>query len=545
MAADEPEGDSRLNVSRRSLIGGMIAVGSVPHELFAGTASPTTDEVDRLLTERISKVVVIYAENRSFNNLFGNFPGLQKPLSALTPEDYRQRDRDGSVLERLPPIWGGLVPKAQFVQHREYRIGEADLAPLANAPFPLRTAEGDPLPLGLITRDLIHSFYNHQHQINGGRNDGFVAWGDSGALVMGRYADTSVNLRLYRLAQEFTLCDNFFMGAFGGSFLNHQYLIAARPAYYPDADKGPAADRIAILDGDPKGIGLRQKPTSPRSALDGPVDFLPSQLTPDFHAVNTMGPPFSPAFSRDRLRPDFADPADARTVPPQSHLTIGDLLNRKGVDWAWYSGGWQLAIDGHGLGEGFPAQPNFQPHHQPFNYFAQFGPGSTERSRRLRDAGTGDSARTNKFLAAIEQDALPTVSFYKPQGDLNMHAGDSDVESADRHIATIVDALRNSRDWEKMLIVVTFDENGGWWDHVAPPKGDRWGPGTRIPAIIISPHAQRATVDHSLYDTGSIARFLSRRFGLPKLPGLILREAAMIRAGGNAPGDLTGALVFG
>lgn len=113
---------------------------------------------------------------------------------------------------------------------------------------------------------------------------------------------------------------------------HHQYLIAARPAYYPNADKGPAAAKIAVIDGDPRGIGLRQRPTSPRSALDGPVEFLPSQLPPDFYALNTMGPPFWPAFSRDAQRLNFADLSDSRAVPPQSHLTIGELLNRKALN---------------------------------------------------------------------------------------------------------------------------------------------------------------------------------------------------------------------
>ena len=67
-----------------------------------------------------------------------------------------------------------------------------------------------------------------------------------------------------------------------------------------------------------------------------------------------------------------------------------------------------------------------------------------------------------------------------------------------------------------MLIVVTYDENGGFWDHVAPPKGDRWGPGTRIPAIIVSPFAKKGYVDHTQYDTTSILRFITRRFELPR-----------------------------
>ena len=162
----------------------------------------------------------------------------------------------------------------------------------------------------------------------------------------------------------------------------------------------------------------------------------------------------------------------------------------------------------------------------------------------MRDAGIGETAATNHFIAAIENGTLPPVSFYKPQGDLNMHAGYSDVQAGDRHLAQIVDALQKSPHWATTLVVVTVDENGGWWDHVAPPKGDRWGPGTRVPAIIVSPHAKKGFVDHSIYDTGSILRFITRRFGLRKLPGLQMREDAMIAAGGPPPGDLTGALQF-
>ena len=93
-----------------------------------------------------------------------------------------------------------------------------------------------------------------------------------------------------------------------------------------------------------------------------------------------------------------------------------------------------------------------------------------------------------------------------------------------------------------MLVVVTYDENGGFWDHVAPPKGDRWGPGTRIPAIIVSPFAKKGFVDHTLYDTTSILRFITKRFELPMLPGIKVRDEA-IAANGNPPlGDLTDAL---
>ncbi len=137
---------------------------------------------------------------------------------------------------------------------------------------------------------------------------------------------------------------------------------------------------------------------------------------------------------------------------------------------------------------------------------------------------------------------LPPVSFYKPQGNLNLHAGYADVTSGDQHLAYIIEALKKSPQWAKTLVVITFDENGGWWDHV--PKADRWGPGTRVPTIIVSPHAKRGHVEHTVYDTGSIARFLTRRFGLETLPGIAMRDAAMLKESGIQPGDLTETLDF-
>jgi acid phosphatase len=156
----------------------------------------------------------------------------------------------------------------------------------------------------------------------------------------------------------------------------------------------------------------------------------------------------------------------------------------------------------------------------------------------------GETSPGNRFLVDVAAGKLPPVTFYKPQGNLNMHAGSSDIEAGDRHLARMVDALQKSPQWPNMLVVITVDENGGWWDHVPPPKGDRWGPGTRIPAIVVSPFAKRGHVDHTIYDTGSIARFITRRFGLEKLPGLKMREDAMVAAGGPPPGDLTAALQF-
>jgi acid phosphatase len=150
----------------------------------------------------------------------------------------------------------------------------------------------------------------------------------------------------------------------------------------------------------------------------------------------------------------------------------------------------------------------------------------------------------SEFIKAIDAGSLPQVTFYKPQGNLNEHAGYADVLDGDQHVADVVSHLEKSPQWAHMLVVITYDENGGFWDHMAPPKGDRWGPGSRIPAFIVSPFAKLGFVDHTQYDTTSILRFITRRFDLPLLPGLTQRDAAL-RANGSPPmGDLTNALKF-
>jgi acid phosphatase len=325
------------------------------------------------------------------------------------------------------------------------------------------------------------------------------------------------------------------MGAFGGSFFNHIWLACACAPYYPNADRSAAKPTIAAVD--PDGVTLTIAANSPKSALDGPPKFVSDgNLTPDFYAVNTMQPPYQPSGNKPVPGgdPRFADPSAATTMPPQTEPTIGDLLSAKGVSWAWYGGAWQYVLDN---GNQKPV-PNFQYHHQPFNYFASFAPGTKERAEHLRDGGLGGT----EFIKAIDAGELPQVTFYKPQGNLNQHSGYTNVTDGDQHIAEVIDHLQRSPQWSHMLMIVTYDENGGIWDHVAPPKGDRWGPGSRIPAIIVSPYAKRGFVDHTPYDTTSILRFITRRYDLPTLEGVKRRDEA-IAAHGNPPlGDLTNAL---
>jgi acid phosphatase len=531
------------------------------------TAARLSDEaVTRALRQDIDTIVVIYAENRAFDKLYGNFPNARglnevvgadgRPTSAYVP----QIDRDGKILATLPPAWGG-VTAAGFtpVVTQQQSVG------LPNAPFSIEhgyAAQSDvTLSTSTVTRDLWHRFFEHQMQIDGGKNDGYAAWSDAGGLAMGHY-DYSRSA-LYKLAQEFVLADNFFQGAFGGSFLNHQYLICACAPEYPQADTAPAKPSITILEQDAAGNYLPRLKTASNpapSALDGPPTFARSgNITPrnyfgdgKFYAVNTMQPAYqpsgnAPAAADTSLR--YADPANRTTLPPQVGPTIGDELDEKHVAWAWYAGSWKAALaDGSRPASQLrkviyapetPAgNPDFQAHHQPFNYYARFDPAtqSEARAAHLKDY--------DDLVADVAAGRLPAVTFYKPQGNFNQHAGYASVEEGDEHIAALVAKLRAGPQWRHMLIVITYDEYGGAWDHVAPPQGDLLGPGARIPALIISPYARRGSVDHTQYDTESVLRLITRRFQLEVLPGIKMRDRGLAAHGSAPMGDLTNALAL-
>ncbi len=507
----------------------------------------------RLALARIANIVVIYAENRSFNNLFANFPGTTGIASNRDAKKKNgagfapQKDRDGSVLAKLPPAWGGLTAAGQSVTVTQAQTTNV----LPNAPFQIDSptpAWGAPaIGNAIITRDLYHRFFENQMQIAGGANDRFAAWGDSGGLVMG-YFDGG-RTAMWKIAREYALADRFFQGAFGGSYLNHQYLVCACAPVYPDADTSPAHPSITVLRTAADGKFLPElalADNSPASALAGPPVFKKSgNLTPkdyfgdgSFHSVNTMQPPYQPSYNppaTDDSAGLYATPAEPTTLPAQTLATIGDLLDAKQVAWTWYAGGWNATLaDRTKVYD--DASGNFQAHHQPFNYYAALDPKAHAAARAAHLKDYAD------LVADAAAGRLPPVTFYKPIGKNNEHPGYASLAEGDTHLADLVAKLQASPQWAHMLVVVTYDENGGQWDEVAPPKGDIVGPGTRVPAVIISPFARRGYVDHTVQDTGSVARFITHRWSLPLLPGLRLRDAGLESHGLPAMGDLTSAL---
>ena len=414
----------------------------------------------------IDHIIVIYLENRSFDNLFGLFPGADGLANALGAPP--QVDHQGNVYATLPqPIdmCGASTP-----QGCNYRVTPRPdprfPADLPNRPFNI----GEYVPPDQHTSDLIHDYYRNQYQINGGRNDKFVVWSNAAGLPMGYY--DMRHSHLWRWAEQFTLADRFFAAGFGGSWFNHMWLVCACPPFWPDP---------------------------PAAVISTPMPDFPDYLQdnvvrPDGYAVNDVMPAVPPNHC-------FGTPPD-RWLPLQTMPHIGDRLDAAGVSWAYYAGGWDDAVAGH-------PGALFQCHHQPFNYFANVGGDAAVRPLRLKDE--------TDFLAALWTGTLPQVAWLKPYGADNQHAGYAEVARGDRWVDGILRQIQASPYWPRVAVIVTYDENGGFYDHVPPPVVDEWGPGTRIPAVIISPYARKGFVDRTVYDTTSILRFIAWRWNLPPL----------------------------
>jgi phospholipase C len=335
--------------------------------------------------------------------------------------------------------------------------------------------------------------------------DRYTTGSDAMGLTQGYYETQDLPIYQYlhsNGAPRYVVADHFFQGAFGGSFLNHQYLIAAQPPAAP----GLPATQHSVLDDNgypdpavnqlyqPTKTGIRDRALTQACPAIAPV----SNLACGDWAVNTIQPQNPPNNGAAVRLPALDD--------TKADLTIGDRMSDAGVSWAWYSGGWDNANAGN-------ADPLFQYHHQPFAYFARYAPGTPDRARHLKDE--------SDFLDAVDAGTLPKVSFVKPIGLENEHPGYASEHKGSADLVSLLKRITSGPQAGNTLVVVTYDEFGGQWDHVPPPgmgstRGahDEWGPGTRIPALLVGRSLTRSGVDHTVYDTTSIMATIEHRFRL-------------------------------
>jgi acid phosphatase len=528
--------------------------------------------------KKINHIVVIYEENHSFDNLFGGWEGVNG-LSDADAAHTTQVAQDGTPYDCLKMNDVNLASPPLAVAC----TGTPAPSHFTNAPFTIDDyiAPADttcpPTPLvafsspngwlkgtgsvGGCTRDMVHRFYHEQYQLDGGKQDRYVTGSDAMGLAMGTYDTKALPIYEYLHTKghpDYAISDDFFQAAFGGSFLQHQWLIAAASPVDPGGAPGglnetrhPVLDANGMPSNEPLYTSTLTPPIPPDRELTATcaqVATLPAALRGlacGNYGVNTMQPAFFPSGTFGAL------------LPPQTNATIGDRLSDAGVDWAWYAGGWSNAdgdVGAPGWTNGsapsatptgcsdpyvdpnsragvpaaaWPRCPDnlFQYHHQPFSYYAAFSTatpaGQANRAAHLKDevefmqAAASSSAQCN----------LKPVSFVKPFGTENEHPGYASEPNGSDHLVGLLKSIQDSACAKDTMVIVTYDEFGGQWDHVSPPgqgnddgPHDVWGPGTRIPALVIAPHLKDSfVVDSAEHDTTSILATIEHRFGLAPL----------------------------
>jgi len=182
--------------------------------------------------------------------------------------------------------------------------------------------------------------------------------------------------------------------------------------------------------------------------------------------------------------------------------TMGNLLDRYGVSWDYYSNNLSYTLTGR----------EFDISTQPYDAFARVRYSSDWQADVIEKQGVA-----REFLD-IADGTLPAVSWFNPPVIASDHAQDTTNLGPD-YVASLADALALSPAgyWKNTALFVTWDDPGGWYDHVVPPQLDQNGLGFRVPLVVVSRYAKRKYVSHVRHEYGSLLEFIEYNWNLPSL----------------------------
>jgi phospholipase C len=276
-----------------------------------------------------------------------------------------------------------------------------------------------------------------------------------------QYVNPSDVAPYFQLAQQYTFGDRMFQTNQGPSFPAHQFIISGTSA--PTATSTLFAAENTNL-----GAGCTATPAAWVWMIDA------------------------------------SGAESSKMYPCFEHPTLTDLLNSAGKSWKYYT---------------------------PSNAGIWVGPNAIQHiCAPANSVCTGPDWVNNvvlnntQVLTDISSGQLPAVSWVIPTGQASDHPGNNNG-TGPSWVASIVNAIGGSSYWSNTAVIITWDDWGGWYDHVPPPKvtEDRtsWGSGYvygfRVPLIIVSPYAKAGYVSHVTHDFGSILKFIEQIFSLPSL----------------------------
>jgi phospholipase C len=413
-------------LTRRELLqagagAGVLAMGANPLVQQAFAAPPPGKLSD------IEHVVILIQENRSFDHYFGTLPGVRGFSDAGAHSVFYQPGYPA------PGYEGQLLP---------FHVQAGGMAGARCFP------------------DITHD-WGPQHECwDNGVMDGFVRThlavdgSEAGPATMAYYESSDIPF-YYALAEEFTICDNYYCSVLGPTHPNRLYSLSGTI--------------------DPEGLN------------GGPL-------------VETLGPP---KFQ------ELAGHFTWRTMP--------EALSAAGISWKVYTGSTEGLYD------------------NVLNFFDAFQTDSKLGSLAF------DPVYPNDFMKDIANDELPQVSWINASLGQTEHPGYSSSKVGEFVVESLLRRLKSHQMWDSTVLFLTWDENGGFFDHVAPPvpppgtpgeyltvpdiTGDDQGItgpvglGFRVPMLIMSPYTRGGFLSSDAFDHTSILRFLETRFGV-EVPNL-------------------------
>ena len=320
--------------------------------------------------------------------------------------------------------------------------------------------------------DLGHAHSDFVSMYDGGKMDGadLVSCGVTCQTHLNpqfMYVNPSDVQPYFAMAEQYTFGDRMFQTNQGPSFPAHQFIISGTSA--------PVTGSNLFAAENPSGY--------PAGCLAAPTERI---LLIDPTGSETNYPPIYPCFE---------------------HPTLTDLLDTKDVSWRYYV---------NSVGFIWTAPDAIEHICQPQTINGQL---TCTGPDWIKDV----TIPSRQVLQDIANGQLPQVSWIMPDGDSSDHPGIS-TGTGPSWVASIVNAIGNSQYWENTAIIITWDDWGGWYDHVAPKvinDGVSWGSGYvygfRVPLIVVSPYAKAAYISHTTHDFGSILKFIETTFNLPSL----------------------------
>jgi phospholipase C len=463
--------------------------------------TPAAQAADAKTATPIKHLVVIFGENRSFDHYFGTYP------NALNPKGEPQFQAKPNT-----PTVNGL---SNALLTNNPNLNPANGSGASN-PFRFDRSQAN-------TQDMDHDYMAEQQAFDSGAMDLFPAnTGSAGpppnappevvlttGQVMG-YFDGNTVTALWNYAQHYAMSDNSYSTDFGPSTVGAINLISGQTNGVVNHTGGTGA-----------------------YVSDGNGGFT------------VIGDP-------DPL----GDVCSGSETAQMGGKNVGDLLNKAGVSWGWFAGGFNLNLVNSNGTTGcnrsstsaiVGTQGDYVPHHTPFQYYASTANPTHARPKSVKTIGwSGDPANhdydVDDFFAAVSAGNFPAVSFLKAIAIHDAHPGNSDPLDEQQFVVRVANFLQAQPEWRNTALVILYDDSDGWYDHqlgqivnssksaadaltgpgscgsgVTALPGinpatthaqGRCGYGPRQPLLVISPWARHNFVDSSVTDQTSVLRFI-------------------------------------